>query len=142
MFTKRDDFSDFDARLEARINDGGNSGVFFRTDITIFPIQNWQKPEFLEANISGRTRLGRWTCWAVGPAGKSSAKVVRPNEWFEIEIIARGPQITFKVNGRTTVDFTDPSYTYKRGPIILQQLFERTEVRFRKIELMELKRTK
>ncbi len=31
LYTERDDYKDFHLRVEARINDGGNSGVYFRT---------------------------------------------------------------------------------------------------------------
>ena len=48
LYTERDDYKDFHLRVEARINDGGNSGVFFRTPFS--PTPKW--PSGYEAQIN------------------------------------------------------------------------------------------
>ena len=56
-------------------------------------------------------------------------------EWFTMEVIARGPRITIKVND-VTAWFEDSSY--QRGHFALQQASAETVIQFRKIEVKEL----
>ncbi len=61
------------------------------------------------------------------------------DDWFNLEVIARGNRITIKVNGTTTVDeFEDKANTYTRGHFALQQAGADTVVEFKKIEIKEL----
>ena len=53
-------------------------------------------------------------------------------------MIADGNHIIIKVNGKTTVDWTDPKNTYTKGHFALQQHDPGTVVKFRKIEVKEL----
>jgi tetratricopeptide (TPR) repeat protein len=56
-----------------------------------------------------------------------------------MEVIARGPRITIKVNDVTTVnDFEDPLFRFRQGHLMLQQGGAETVVAFRKIEIKEL----
>ena len=65
--------------------------------------------------------------------------LVRPSEWFTLEMIAQDNRIIVKVNGVTTADFTDPRRRYESGHIVLHQLDRQTVVEFRKIEIQELR---
>ena len=53
---------------------------------------------------------------------------------------AEGNHIVIKVNGKTTVDFVDAKNTYTKGHFALQQHDPGTVVKFRKIEVKELKK--
>ena len=66
----------------------------------------------------------------------------KPGEWFTLEVIAAGDHIIIKVNDKTRVDFMDQDGGYKKGHIVLQQYAPRTVVKFRKIEIKELKAAK
>jgi hypothetical protein len=46
------------------------------------------------------------------------------------------------VNGKTTVDFTDPDDTFTKGHLALQQWTANTVIEFRKIEIKELPASK
>jgi hypothetical protein len=141
LYTVRDDYKDFHLRVEARINDGGNSGVYFRTQFG--PHHPANNPRWLlgyNAKIHG-PRLGG----LIIDDGRS-ADVIRSHEpvvppadqWLTLEVIAEGNHITLKVDGQTTADYIDAGRRFTRGHIALQQHTPRTVVEFRKIENMEL----
>lgn len=143
LFSVRDDYVNFRYKVEAKINDGGNSGQYFRTAF------GPGFPAGYEAQINathgdkirtgslypdGRTKLGKY---------KKDICVMdtaphKPNEWFTQEVIAKGNDIQILVNGKETVHFKDPENTYKKGHFALQGHNLGTEVWFKKIEVIEL----
>ena len=52
--------------------------------------------------------------------------------------LGKGKSIGIKVNGKTTVDWKDPQNRFTKGHFALQQHNDGSEVRFRKIEVLEL----
>jgi hypothetical protein len=64
----------------------------------------------------------------------------KPNEWFTQEVTAIGDHITIKVNGKTTLDWKDPDANYTKGCFALQGHDPGTVVKFRKVEVKELKK--
>jgi hypothetical protein len=143
-------FSDVEAdnfryRVEAKINDKGNSGQYFRTKF------GPGFPAGYEAQINathsdpirtgslypdGRTKLG---------AHKKDITVMntaphKPNEFFTQEIVADGPHIQIFVNGKKTIDFTDPNNTYTKGHFALQGHDPGSVMTFKKVEYMPLKK--
>jgi Domain of Unknown Function (DUF1080)/Lectin C-type domain len=136
LFTERGDYTHFHARIEARINSGGNSGFCFRTK---FFGTGRLKDNGYEASIDG-TSSGSKTgsLMYFGPSGQVKEMLAKPDEWFDLEVLAVGGRILIKVNGKTTVNFVDLNGTYPRGHLALQQLGANTEARFRKIEVKEL----
>ena len=144
LFTEREDYSDFIFRVEAQINDNGNSGQYFRTKFGPgFPLGYEAQ---INATHGDPIRTG-----SLYPDGrtklKDHAKEIciydtaphKPNEWFTQEVTAKGDQITIKVNGATTVDWKDPDQTYSKGSFALQGHDPGTVVKFRKIEVKESK---
>lgn len=139
LFTVKDDYTDFRYRVEVKINDKGNSGQYFRTQLAPgFP------PGY-EAQINathgdpirsgslypdGRTKLGNFrkdiTVMNKAPHG--------PDEWFVQEVVAEGDHIQIFVNGKKTVDFTDPNKTHSKGRFALQGHDPGTVVTFKKVE--------
>jgi hypothetical protein len=65
----------------------------------------------------------------------------KADEWFTYEVIAVGPRITVRLNGRETVAWVDPNWRYKSGHFALQVNHPLTLVQFRKIEVKELPRS-
>jgi len=151
LFSDRGDYEDFHLRAEARINFRGekgvyfgNSGIYFRASQTLSLMGRY--PAGYEAQIfagdatplvkgTERNRTGSLyglkTYERIAPGADAG-------EWFTLEVIARGPRITIKVNGVTTVDeFEDTSF--RRGHFALQQAGPETVVQFRKIEIKELR---
>jgi hypothetical protein len=137
LFTERGDFHNFHLRLEALINVGGDSGVFFRSEF------GPGVPEGYEAQIdvTPRVRIKTGSLYLPGvPEVLVGKQLHRPNEWFTQEVIAEGNHIIIKVNDQTTVDWRDPKNSYARGHFALQQEHPGTVVKFRKIEVLELPR--
>jgi hypothetical protein len=136
LFSERDDYENFRYRVEAMINDGGNSGQYFRTQY------GPGFPKGYEAQINATHRDPIKTGSLYLPKVKEvlvlNEAPHKPDEWFTQEVIARGNHIVIKVNGKTTVDWRDPENRYTKGHFALQQHDPGTVVKFRKIEVMEL----
>jgi hypothetical protein len=131
LYSKRGDYENFHYRIEAKISDKGNSGQYFRTT---------PKPGFppgYEAQINS-THGDPQKTGSLYNFAPFKEQLVKPDEWFTQEVIARGNHIIIKVNGKKTVDFVDEKNTYKKGHFALQQHNLGSEVRVRKIEVKEL----
>jgi hypothetical protein len=146
LYTERGDYKDFHLRAEARINDGGNSGLMFRAPFgPAWPAYNPQFPACYEAQINSTHRDPNKTGSLYEVAEDAVAVVslkespVPPNQWFTEEVIAQGNHIVVKVNGKTTADFTDEKRRFTSGHIALQQHDPQTVAEFRKVEIKELK---
>jgi serine/threonine protein kinase len=127
LFTERTDFADFHLRVELKINRTGDSGVFFRAQQAIAPAKSF--PAGYEAQILG-TKTG-------GIMERSDCtKTIESDQWFTLEVIARGKQLTVKINGETTTHLSDEKYS--KGCIALQVWGQETIVHFRKVEIKEL----
>jgi hypothetical protein len=134
LYTIRDDFADFHLRAEVKINDGGNSGIWFRV-----PSGGWQQDSYeAQINSTDADPIKTGSLWQLGAAYAVVKSPIPPDTWFTYEIIAVRDHITLKVNGVTTTDWTDPKWRHKRGYIALQQFTPNTLVQFRKIEIKEL----
>ncbi len=135
LFSQRDDYENFVYRVEAKINDGGNSGQYFRTKF------GPGFPKGYEAQINATHKDKIRTGSLYFPKVKEVLvfeQLHKPDEWFTQEVTAVGNHIIIKVNGKTTVDWKDPNNTYTKGHFALQQHDPGTVVQFRKIEVKEL----
>ncbi len=142
LFSERDDYQNFVYRIEAMINDKGNSGQYFRTQF------GPGFPKGYEAQINS-THGDKIRSGSLYPSfgkvpGEVREKIVnlkqlhKPDEWFTQEVIADGNHITIKVNGVTITDHVDTTNAFKKGHFALQGHDPGTVVKFRKIEVKEL----
>jgi hypothetical protein len=146
IYTERGDYRDFHLLVEAKINDGGNSGVYFRASSRpVQPVGRPVWPEGYEAQINSTN----WNQDKTGSLRVSGPPVtvirdspVPPGQWFILEVIAKGNHIVITVNGKTTTDYTDQKRRYSSGHIALQKAMRSTVVEFRKIEIKELSETR
>ena len=147
LFSERGDYENFRFRVEAKINDKGNSGQYFRaTFAKAFP------PGY-EAQINS-THGDKVRTGSLYPDGRDGYtaeekkmtlvfdKLVEPDTWFTQEVIAEGNHIVIKVNGKTTVDFTDTKNRHTKGHFAIQQHDPGGVIMIRKAEVMELPPTK
>ena len=148
LFSDRGDYENFYYRIEAKINDKGNSGQYFRAKFAPgFPPGyeaqiNSTHPDPVRTGSlypDGRLRLT--------PAEVKQVVVrkelVPPDTWFTQEVIANDNHIIIKVNGKKTVDFVDPHRNYTRGHFAIQQHppaagSAESIIMVRKIEIKEL----
>ncbi|HZY84125.1 MAG TPA: family 16 glycoside hydrolase [Gemmataceae bacterium] len=145
LYSERDDYKDFHLRVEARINEGGNSGVYVRAgSAPAWPANKPTWPFGYEAQIynsdnASQPKTGSLFAGPDGAVVRVSESNAPPGEWFTMEVIARGNHIIVKVNGRTTADYTDDRQRFMRGRIALQTMDKNTVAEFRKVEIKELK---
>ncbi|MCS6851910.1 MAG: DUF1080 domain-containing protein [Gemmataceae bacterium] len=143
LFSERGDYQNFHFRIEAKINDGGNSGQYFRAQF------GKGFPAGYEAQINA-THKDKIRTGSLYPAfnrklsEEDRRKILvleplhKPDEWFTQEVIADGNHIIILVNGKKTVDFIDTNNTYTKGHFAIQQHDPGSVVRVRKIEVKEL----
>jgi len=145
LFSERDDYSDFHFRVEAKINDKGNSGQYFRTAF------GPGFPTGYEAQINA-THGDVVKTGSLYPDSRTTLKNYRdkitvlntaphkPDEFFVQEVIAIGPKITILVNGKQTIEWEDPEFRYKKGHFALQAHDPGSIMTFRKIEVKEIRK--
>jgi Domain of Unknown Function (DUF1080) len=145
LFSERGDYTDFHFRVEAKINDKGNSGQYFRTAL------GPGFPTGYEAQINA-THDDPIRTGSLYPDSRTALKKYKekitvmdkaphkPDEFFTQEVIAIGPKITILVNGTKTLEWEDPEFLYKKGHFALQAHDPGSFMTFRKIEVKELKK--
>jgi hypothetical protein len=145
LFTERGDYADFHYRIEAKVNDKGNSGQYFRTAF------GPGFPTGYEAQINA-THDDRVKTGSLYPDPRTTLKDFRDkitvldkaphkaDEFFTQEVIAVGAKITIIVNGKKTLEWEDPEARYKKGHFALQAHDPGSIMTFRKIEVKVLKK--
>jgi len=96
-------FRNFELRLEVMTEPGSNSGVYFHTE---YPADGWPAKGY-EAQVNNSHTDWRRTgsLYAIEDVSEVPAA---DGEWFDYEISVQGRRIVLKVNGKTTVDYTEP----------------------------------
>lgn len=113
------DFKDFELKLKAKTTKGSNSGVYFHTKVQD---EGWPDKGY-EAQVNSTHQdpkktgslYGVVNIWAGDLAKKGEADIAvdaapsTDGEWFDYHIIVTGKTIEIKVNGKTTVKYTEPA---------------------------------
>ncbi len=131
LFSPRGDYKNFRYRAEVKINDHGNSGMYFRTEMG----PGFPKGYEAQVNSTHRDPVRTGSLYNFVPIKKM---LVPPDTWFTQEIEAVGNHIIIKVNGEKVVDFVDEKNTFSKGHFAFQQHDPGSKVSIRKIEVMEL----
>jgi hypothetical protein len=132
-------YKNFRYRVEAKINDGGNSGVYFRTT---------RKPGFMdgyEAQVDSTHRDPIRTGSLYGFCHVYQ-QLVKPDAWFTYEIevrddVWRGREMTrikITVDGNELYEYMDFAKTYGAGHFAFQQHDPGSKVHIRKVEVLPL----
>ena len=130
LYHERSDWSNFELRVQCRINDRGNSGIFFRCPL------NDNLPPGYEAHID------LWNCGRFHRTGLSGLDGINPRpqvniaagEWFRFEVLANESHFRLQVNGTTTVEYTETMGGPTSGFLALQCYERATVVEFKQIE--------
>lgn len=144
LFTDKE-YEDFHFKLECKLTDGSNSGQFFRSGFRPGVPKGYEA----QLNATHGDRIKTGSLYPNGEFGldKHRKEIVTvldkaahgPDEFFTQEVICQGPKITIKVNGKTTLDWTDPEHRFKKGHLAVQGHDPKSVMIFRKIEVMEIK---
>lgn len=141
LYSERGNYTNFHLRVETRINEGGNSGVFCRSQFgPVRPPNNPQWPDGYEAQINATHADKNKTGSLYGSTGVAvpiADSAVPANQWFALELIAADNRLTVKINGQTTAEYVDVGRHFSMGHFALQQHNPQTVVEFRKIEVRE-----
>lgn len=132
-------YKNFKYRAEIKINDGGNSGLYFRTT---------PKPGFAdgyEAQIDSTHRDPIRTGSLYGFCHVYK-QLVKPDTWFTYELevrddVWRGRKMTrikVTVNGDELYEYLDFAQTFKAGHFAFQQHDPGSKVSIRKVEVLPL----
>jgi hypothetical protein len=65
-------------------------------------------------------------------------KIVKPHDWNEIKVIAQGNEIEIKINGVTTVKYTEKGNVSSKGHICLQVHKKPHEIHYKNIQIRKL----
>jgi hypothetical protein len=143
LFTETE-ADNFKYRVEAKINDKGNSGQYFRTKFG----PGFPAGYECQINATHGDPIRTGSIYPnPAPLAKFKDKICvmnvaphKPDEFFTQEVIADGAKITVIVNGKTTVDnFEDPNKTFTKGHFALQGHDPGSIMTFKKVEYMPLK---
>ncbi len=95
-------FKNFEFKADLMTKPRSNSGIYFHTQ---FQKNGWPRKGY-EAQVNNTQGDPRKTgsLYAVKDVKKAPAK---DNEWFHYHIIVNGKTITLKIDGETTVEFTE-----------------------------------
>lgn len=132
-------YKNFRYRAEIKINDGGNSGLYFRTT---------RKPGFTdgyEAQIDSTHRDPIRTGSIYGMCHVYK-RLVEPGEWFTYDLevrddVWRGRKMTrikVIVDGNELYEYLDFDLTFGEGHFAFQQHDPGSKVNIRKVEVMPL----
>jgi hypothetical protein len=129
---------DFHYRVEAKINDKGNSGQYFRTAFG----PGFPKGYEAQINATGadRIRTGSLYLPNVKEVLVLNDAPHKPDEFFVQEVIAVGNHIQIIVNGKKTVDWKDPNNTFTKGHFALQGHDPGSVMTFKKVEYKPIKK--
>lgn len=114
-------FKNFELRLKVKTTEGGNGGVYFHTkyQATGWPdigyecqVNSTHTDPKKTGSLYGVINILALKEGQAEPKGGKHIKVPaapsKDNEWFDYVIRVEGRHITLKVNGKTTVEFTEP----------------------------------
>jgi Domain of Unknown Function (DUF1080) len=129
---------DFHYRIEAKINDKGNSGQYFRTAFG----PGFPKGYEAQINATGGDRIKTGSLYfpKITEVLVLNTAPHKPDEFFTQEVIAEGNHIQIIVNGKKTVDWKDPNNTFTKGHFALQGHDPGSVMTFKKVEYKPLKK--
>lgn len=133
-------YKNFRYRAEVKINDKGNSGLYFRTT---------RKPGFMdgyEAQIDS-THTDPIRTGSLYGMCHVYKRLVEPGEWFTYDLTVRDDiwrgrpmtRIKITVNGDELYEYLDFEKTFKEGHFAFQQHDPGSKVSIRKVEVLPLK---
>ena len=97
-------FKNFELKIDVMTKPGSNGGVYFHTK---YQTSGWPGKGFeVQVNNTHKDPKKSGGLYGVQDVFKAPAK---DGEWFTEHIIVRGKQITVKVDGKTLVEFTEPT---------------------------------
>jgi hypothetical protein len=98
------DFKDFEFKAQVMTTPGSNSGIYFHTEYqeTGWPSKGYE----CQVNTTHSDRKKTGGLYGVQDVIDDAPST--DNEWFDYYIKVKGKRIIIKIDGKTTVDWTEP----------------------------------
>jgi len=129
------EFKDFELKVDVLTRPGANSGIYLRT---AYQPEDWPSKGYeVQVNNSHTDWRRTGSLYAVQDVRESE----KDNEWFTIHAIVRGRHIVVTVNGKQTVDYTEPEGSPTRltgSTIALQGHDPGSEVHYKNVLIRPL----
>jgi Domain of Unknown Function (DUF1080) len=140
LYSPKGDYKNFRFRAEIKINDHGNSGMYFRC-----PVADGDFGKGYEAQIDS-THSDPIRTGSIYGFVHIYKQIVPPDTWFtqEVEVVDKNwrgmviPHIKVWVNGELLYEFLDRTKAWEKGYFAFQQHDPGSTVQIRKIEVQEL----
>jgi hypothetical protein len=105
-------FKNFEFKAKVKTTPGSNSGIYFHTE---FQEKGWPDKGYeCQVNTTHSDRKKTGGLYAVQDVMDNAP--TKDNEWFDYYIRVEGKQVTIKIDGKTTTEFTEPeNWTPPKG---------------------------
>ncbi len=137
---------DFHLRVEVKINDKGNSGIFFRAGLRPGVPKGYEA----QVNATGGDPIKSGCLYPNGEFKLDKFKkeiclvmdkaTHKADEFFVEEVICVGDEITIKVNDKETLKWKDPNKTFTKGHFAIQGHDPGSVMTFKKVEYKAIKK--
>jgi hypothetical protein len=97
------DFKNFELKADVLTKPGSNSGIYFHTE---YQEKDWPFHGY-EAQVNNTHTDWKRTGGLYDVVDIREAPV-KDDEWFEYDVMVQDKHIVLKINGQTTVDYTEP----------------------------------
>jgi hypothetical protein len=116
---KNHDFKDFEFKADVMTEPGSNSGIYFHTE---YQEKSWPAKGYeVQVNNSHGDWRRTGSLYAIEDVKDT---LVKDNVWFTETITVKGKRVIIKVNGKVTVDYTEPENVQRpkgsEGRVILK----------------------
>jgi hypothetical protein len=144
LYTKRNDFGEFDLHLEYWTKTTGNSGVSIRDTSrakygVITPPDYTKTPSKIGYEIQINNRYpDQYPTGSIYTFKKAEGDFLQENDWNTLDIESRTEQIRVKLNGHVVAEHPGDPARSKTGPIGLQLHDQVTTVMFRSVRIREV----
>ena len=105
-------FKDFEVKAEVKTTPGSNSGFYIHTE---YQEKGWPSKGY-EAQINSTHKDKRKTGSLYAVKDVLNNAPSKDGEWFEYTIRVEGKRVIIKVDGKVTVDYTEPDNAAKERP--------------------------
>jgi len=136
----KDQYKDFDLKLEFKQEANGNSGVFFHSSFEGTIVSGWQAEVAPPGHNTGGIYESYGRGWLIKPTDKKDTKYLKMNDWNKMRIKVIGNTVITWLNGHKMISLTDDKIGSKTGQIALQiHDGGGIKVRWRNLEVKKIK---
>jgi len=113
------EYHDFILRLQFKLEEEGNSGVFFRSLLNGTDIKGWQAEVAPSGNNTGAIYESGGRGW-LNEIPEEREDILKPGEWNDMVISVKGDHVQTWLNGESMTDLFDDAVGKGQGVIALQ----------------------